>query len=246
MKWEVTGAFKDSGEDAAITIEADNRESAIRRASRRGILVSSCVPSAELTADDSGGFDKAIASEIQADVASSPGKLKSETRQHLAARMTGQAAPPQTPDDGKFRCTSCGSDQVIRAEMVYMQGTSRGSFGGLGIGGDGELGVFGGGTTTSSALATRMAPPKRRGRGGLVAMIFCGLLALFFGLGFLGSEYGERSALFMMFVLFAALAALGFAADGPNRKYNSTRYSSDYAQWKRTWCCMRCGLKFTK
>jgi hypothetical protein len=45
MLWDITGANRETGEDAAIQIEADDRESAIRRASRAGVLVSAAEPS---------------------------------------------------------------------------------------------------------------------------------------------------------------------------------------------------------
>jgi len=42
MKWEVTGADRNSGEEKTVIIEADNEESARRRGNRAGLMVSGC------------------------------------------------------------------------------------------------------------------------------------------------------------------------------------------------------------
>ncbi len=71
MKWDVTGADRQSGQDKTLVVEADTKESAVRRAGRQGLLVADAVPQA------SGG----------------PAATKSPPKS--AARPAPAAAPPR-------------------------------------------------------------------------------------------------------------------------------------------------------
>lgn len=44
MQWEVTGADRTTGNETSLIIEADNEDSAKRRANRRGLLVANARP----------------------------------------------------------------------------------------------------------------------------------------------------------------------------------------------------------
>jgi len=61
MKWIVIGADRETGEDKAIEIEADNEESAKRRGNRAGLLVAEARPAVEAIEVDDDPADDAAA-----------------------------------------------------------------------------------------------------------------------------------------------------------------------------------------
>lgn len=91
MWWEVRGTLKASGDEAAITVEADSEDSAARRADRRGIQVESIALIPDRP-EDSGVY-----------VAVSEPEPEHNALQDLASAVRPSAVLPYQPQQRRYR-----------------------------------------------------------------------------------------------------------------------------------------------
>lgn len=136
-----------------------------------------------------------------------------------------------------MQCEKCNSENTQRLEVVYEGGTQNiqttSHTTGVGIGGGG-VGFGGASTTTSgtsrSLLASRAAPPSRR---GYLFPVFFGFLAWL-----LWTATTRFSMWFFISVAIMALCAyLIYAAFTFNRNV----WPGLFAYWQKQWICHKCG-----
>jgi len=84
MQWQVIGANRATGADQTLTIEADTEDSAMRRANRRGLVVTSVIP---LDIQDSVSGVPALPQD----------NFVIDDRPNAAPQVVYMQAPPQMP-----------------------------------------------------------------------------------------------------------------------------------------------------
>jgi hypothetical protein len=157
-------------------------------------------------------------------------------------------------------CPSCGSTNCSTVQAVHESGTrdSTGSFGGVGISSHGNLGVFGGvsSSTSTSRLAERCAPPQIPDRvsGFSIVTRFIGLFVI---LGLIANipliimfaiMFGDDSldAVPYLAAVIGALCAWQFIS-GRSLPLYGNRYAALQKQhaeametYRRSWVCLAC------
>ena len=130
--------------------------------------------------------------------------------------------------------------------MAYQAGTTTGSFGGLGVDLQGDIGGFGGVSSSQTLFAQSVSPPKAPGSNP-VGFIFLtvGALATILGIAYyqdpethnkfgcvLATCIGILCLIASIYILFIDHARLVRA------------HKRDVEEWTRQWVCMRCGTRF--
>jgi DNA-directed RNA polymerase subunit RPC12/RpoP len=161
--------------------------------------------------------------------------------------------PPAPRGNPAFRCPNCGSEDVRRLSVVHASGLSTtqasSSAVGLGVGGDGDLGLAGGVISSSgiqeTALARAAAPPTPMTVSTTPAATW-GCLAGLVAAAVIGSAIHTESADVLSFLGWAAVAALVGRAIyktqySTAKEHNDRFYRPKKAIWDRSIMCMRCG-----
>jgi hypothetical protein len=123
-----------------------------------------------------------------------------------------------------MKCTSCGSDNTQRLQVIYEGGTqtlnAQSAYGNVTA-------------TTQSALARKATPPKRA--HCIISAFFClvGLSLAFFYYG----QYGERGV--MQFWVAVCIVCGWMAVTG--FRYNNATFPQIYKRWQNSWMCLKCG-----
>ncbi len=153
------------------------------------------------------------------------------------------------------KCPSCGSAQTASITVAQARETHHGSFGGIGVDTGGDLGVFGGKTSTTTAFgktlsATHIEADKRSQLLPTIFIVAGGFVAFVF---FFRS--GEKSAAaagaLIVAVVSTVFAIAGFFWFLANASFNKTAagieagyQARERAKWAKLWVCYQCGMKF--
>jgi hypothetical protein len=95
----------------------------------------------------------------------------------------------------KIKCPNCDSENTAKCSVAYQTGTSTGSFGGIGVDLQGDVGGFGGITSSQTLFAQTVSPPKAPSSSpvGMVLLIIGGAL-IFFSLAYYSGVFAfDRS-----------------------------------------------------
>ncbi len=138
-------------------------------------------------------------------------------------------------------CPACGGSQLRKASVIYESGTSFTLGGGLGLGGDGALGLIGGGRTRS-VLAGRLAPPAEPSAAGAV-FAAAASLALLIPAG--GLLFTAHAYLGVILAAIAAAGLVGMRSAWHNFRAEQRHYVARLAAWQLAWVCLACGHLFS-
>jgi len=141
-------------------------------------------------------------------------------------------------------CSQCGTDDVQRVEMTYMEGkqnidtVSKTIGAGVGRSGGGTgVGLGGAKTNTSgtatTVLADSIAPPEEQPMGLKVLLVLGGI-----GL----AMYGSRDSNMLLFGILLGGVSGYFLYKAI--QYNWNVYPKLLKQWQKTWICKKCGHVF--
>lgn len=153
-----------------------------------------------------------------------------------------ETASPATPP----RCPSCGSEQTVRCEMAYLQGTQSGTVAGaaLGLGTGGvTIAPLAGRTTVVTGLAQRCAPPPQpddAGWGCVVVIASIGVV-LFLTCKIPWTADSLVAALLFMICGPLILMAASFALIRRVRQKANREREVRLEDWRNTWVCLTCG-----
>jgi hypothetical protein len=146
----------------------------------------------------------------------------------------------------KNKCPSCDSENTIKSSVAYQAGTSTGSFGGIGIDLQGDIGSFGGINSSQTLFAQSVSPPKAPGSNplGLVLLIIGGL-SVVLGIGYYQDPDTHKKWLCVLGIIFGVLfliiGIIQLLIDhGRKRNYHEFILT----KWASEWVCLRCGTKF--
>jgi hypothetical protein len=130
--------------------------------------------------------------------------------------------------------------------MAYQQGTTTGTFTGIGLDPQGDLGGFGGVKTSRTLLASNVAPPaKEKLNFGVVLLIIFSIFGILLGLAMLTNEDTVTKWPWIL-VLLAGIASLAWCCyfirtDGRRR---TAEFQAHLQTYLRNWICLRCGTIF--
>lgn len=154
-----------------------------------------------------------------------------------AAATTPVSSSPISSTD----CPFCLSNNTMRCEMVWQSGSSKGTFAGLSVGGDGEIGTFGGGTSNQTLLAKTVEPPKEPSIGCAWLFVIPGIFLLLAGMGTMAKDAVVGFAVLAFGLVFTILPV--WASNQLTEK-EQPKYAKDMVDWKNSWLCLRCGKKY--
>ncbi len=148
-----------------------------------------------------------------------------------------------------MKCPYCGSDDCKKVSLAYEAGTSKGTFGGVGLAaGGGSSGSvvggtgFGGNTFNQTLLAKRLSPPTEPQP---VSAIICGLIAISSLISAFSILYDPKSdsRIEGCVVCLIIAAIMGFLVRNQWMKHVEKRkeYARILALWQDSWVCLRCG-----
>ncbi len=139
-------------------------------------------------------------------------------------------------------CPKCGSDDTRSFEMVYTEGTSTGTF----TAGSYTLGVGAtltkGQTANQSVLASRTRPPEKPDMrlGLLLVALFVSLIvSMILVSGISGLSGGLKFIVFLGVAV--GMVAGAYMLERRRLQPLMEQYTIDFATWKRSWICSRCG-----
>ena len=145
-----------------------------------------------------------------------------------------------------LRCPHCDSDNTVKCSVAYQAGTTTGSFGGIGIDSEGDIGGFGGIKKSQTLFAQSISPPQAPGSspGGLVLLI-AGALGTILGFAYYADTETHAKALCIVvacagIVCLTAGVYLLFTEHARLLK----AHRLDLERWAQQWVCMRCGTRF--
>jgi DNA-directed RNA polymerase subunit RPC12/RpoP len=146
----------------------------------------------------------------------------------------------------KIKCPSCDSEDTIRCSVAYQTGTTTGSFGGIGVDLQGDIGGFGGISSSQTLFAQSVSPPKAPASNpfALILLIVGGLSTLLGFAYYNDPDTHKKWICVLMVCIGILLLIIGIYilfVDHP-RKMNF--YNFTLIQWERQWVCLRCGTKF--
>ncbi len=162
-------------------------------------------------------------------------------------------------------CKKCGSPDTKTFKMLYEQGASTGTFGGVssgvGVGaGMGGMGVganttvFSGGMSNTSFLAERVKPPelKKKPNGSplsaplLFISVMCWMFVYAVSSGYnKQTPYGPIIVAIVATALWIVLSVRDvMKKEREVRHYNKNIYPSAHKEWQQMHMCMRCGHQF--
>ena len=145
------------------------------------------------------------------------------------------------------KCPHCGSDSTMKCSVAYQSGTSIGSFRGIGMDIDGDIGGFGGVKTSQTAFAASLAPPKIQSTTdmGWLGLIGLGVLAVILGFGYLVDDDTKTKWPCIVAILFGIVTIV---ASGVKLTADHTAVKKQAAiammKWMKGWVCTRCGSRF--
>ena len=154
------------------------------------------------------------------------------------------APPPPVSSSPVFDtdCPFCHSSNTMRCEMVLKSGSSKGTFAGLSLGGDGDVGTFGGGTSNQTLLAKTVEPPKEPSIGCAWLFMIPGGFLLLSGMAAMTGKEPWIGFIVLLFGLF--FTVLPLKASQQLHDKDKPRYQKELADWKKSWLCLRCGKKY--
>jgi hypothetical protein len=149
----------------------------------------------------------------------------------------------------KTKCPSCDSENTTKCSVAYQTGTSTGSFGGIGIDLQGDIGGFGGVSSSQTLFAQSLSPPKvpnsnplgliLLGIGGLTVL----LLVLQAGLSD-DSDAHNNGISILITIVGILLIIMGIFMLSTDHMRKLNLHNVALIKWERQWICMRCGTKF--
>lgn len=146
-----------------------------------------------------------------------------------------------------MKCPSCDSENTIKSQVAYQSGTSTGSFGGIGVDLQGDVGGFGGVSSSQTLFAQSVSPPTARGNNprGLIGLIVGGILTIF-SLGFYHNASGSSiKAVCVLLICAGILCLIGsLYFCFTDHALVMKAHKRDLEKWARQWVCLRCGTKF--
>lgn len=155
-----------------------------------------------------------------------------------------------------YKCPSCGSSQTASIGVARARETQSGKFGGLGIDTGGEIGVFGGVTSSTSAFGKTLAPramtaEKRTTIVPAIVIVLGGFLAFVFWIRAGGVPRGDRGQLYFAAIVALVAAVAGVVWFAVNAMFNAKAeeievgyQARENAKWSKKWVCYQCGEKF--
>ena len=166
-----------------------------------------------------------------------------------------------------FNCKKCGSPDTKTFKMLYEQGASTGTFGGISTGvgvgvGSGGLGVgvnttgFSGSMSNTTLLAERIQPPqmKKKPDGSplsaplLIITVVCWMYVFAVSNGVpahRGQTSGATIVALIATVLWIVLTVRDIIKKTKDAEhYNTKIYPDAYKKWQQMHMCMRCGHEY--
>jgi DNA-directed RNA polymerase subunit RPC12/RpoP len=132
----------------------------------------------------------------------------------------------------EISCPSCGSnDQVQRVAMAHAQSTS--------VVYDEKNRAVGTQKTAAGVMLSPPIPKKMWWRW--VLTVWAGLTTVS-AIASVGTQ--PPVAILFVIVMIAITGLLYFRLVKPTRRYNSTVYAQQYAEWQNSWVCLKCGTLF--
>ncbi|HTJ00225.1 MAG TPA: hypothetical protein VL527_15190 [Dongiaceae bacterium] len=130
--------------------------------------------------------------------------------------------------------------------MAYESGTTTGSFGGMGMDTSGDMGGFGGVTTSQTLLAQRVAPPQPPGSklGGLVLLIAGGLGVLVGPAYYQDTDIKTKWPWVLVGIAGATALLAGIYLVFVEHRRLAKAYDRELDSWAQQWVCKRCGARF--
>lgn len=145
----------------------------------------------------------------------------------------------------EYLCPKCGAEDTASFPSIFAAGTKAVSMGGIGIAGDGDIGLAGGVGRSQTALAASTSPPQKKGAfGGILLLSVSAVLVLLALVEVTGSgniNWGMAGFQAVMGVGFIAAAVYVLRAGS---QFNRAEYPILYAAWNKRWLCRRCGKVF--
>ena len=127
----------------------------------------------------------------------------------------------------EFKCPKCGSENIQKCELIYMNGTvshsSTTTFGKYESTTEGQA---------STDLAQAVAPPAKESTSWIATVFFAFLAFLFFSDSFIAG------------LVLGGIALLLGKASADAEQYNTNVYPKEYQQWLHSYICYRCGNRF--
>lgn len=147
----------------------------------------------------------------------------------------------------KNKCPNCDSENTVKCSVVYQTGTTTGSFGGIGVDLQGDVGGFGGITSSQTLLAQTVSPPKAPSSSpvGMVLLIIGGAL-IFFSLAYYSVIFAfDRSRIWgFVLIIGVLIVTCGLVVLSIDHSSKAKLHSFALIKWGRQWVCLRCGTRF--
>lgn len=177
---------------------------------------------------------------------------KEAFKAYSAATRDQHGQEVQTLADRAFgkvdaKCPKCGSENTVKCEVAWAQGTSTSSFSGLGLDLAGDIGGFGGVKKSSTLMASYVAPPRKEAMNSslLLLLIVMGF-GLFVCLSWLSEEDSKPSwPWWLASLVCVGLMAYSWFALVKDGKRRHAAYLDKVRVYLKQWVCMRCGGIFS-
>lgn len=144
----------------------------------------------------------------------------------------------------RYVCPNCGSENIQRFSVAYQGGAAdidtTTHSAGIGFGGGG-IGIGGAKHHTTGVqmtqLAQEVAPPRKR---KYWVPLMCAIIA-----GVIVSIVAGMISDSLSFLGYIAFAAVMYVMGYQKTYLFNKQVPEWYAQWERSWICLKCGHKFT-
>ena len=135
----------------------------------------------------------------------------------------------------KFKCPKCGSGDIQKCEMIYMNGTVNHSS-------TTTVGNYESETSSqaSTSLAQSVAPPTKK-ETYWTATIIAGVITAFAGDAVLNHFQTARLVIAIIAGLFTWAC---YSMTQEANEYNEKQYPIEYENWQNSYVCFRCGNRF--
>jgi hypothetical protein len=147
-----------------------------------------------------------------------------------------------------MKCPNCDSEQTIMCSVAYQTGTTTGSFGGIGIDLQGDIGGFGGVKKSQTLFAKSVSPPQAQGTGtnplGLVLLVG-GALGAILGFGYYADPDTHAKSLCILGACVGIVCLIvSLCILGADHQRIMREHKLNLEKWARQWVCTRCGTRF--
>ena len=142
-----------------------------------------------------------------------------------------------------FQCPHCGSGDIQKCEMIYMNGTVNHSS-------TTTIGNYESETSgqASTSLAQSVAPPTQK-EEHWIATAVCGFITVMIVHGLwkdFTSPFGHgiHTGHLIAALIFGAFTWAFYTMTQEATEYNEKQFPLEYDEWKNSYVCFRCGNRF--